>query len=129
MKTIIDLAIACAVTTWDQRTIDDDGYDEIMAALSDHDRGDGCLGIIVRQARADEPACSVDSVRAIVLEAEADAAADAEMSPEEYEGRILDSEAAERIADERRQLDDEDRAFSNDFCEAIARLAGNSTIA
>jgi hypothetical protein len=122
MKTIIDLAIACAVTTWDQRTIDEDGtvivatlpqqgdwdaleemlgrrwtddedrafsralrYDEIMAALSDHDRGDGCLGIIVRQALADEPACSVDSVRAIVLEAEADAAADAEMSPEEYE--------------------------------------------
>jgi hypothetical protein len=92
MKPIKDLAIECAVTTWDQRTDDEDRafsralrYDEIMAALSDHDRGDGCLGIIVRQALADEPACSVDSVRAIVLEAEADAAADAEMSPEEYE--------------------------------------------
>lgn len=48
---------------------------EILSALSAHDRGDGCLGIIVDQALADDPNCTVDDVRAIVLEAESDAPA------------------------------------------------------
>jgi hypothetical protein len=75
MKTIIDLAIACAVTTWDQRTIDEDGT-VVVATLPQQGDWDAL---------------------------------------EEMLGR--------------RWTDDEDRAFSNDFCDAIARLAGNSTIA
>jgi hypothetical protein len=46
---------------------------DLLAALSDHDRGDGCLGIIVRQALADDPGATVEDVRAIVLQAEEDA--------------------------------------------------------
>lgn len=47
---------------------------EILSALRSHDHGDGCLGIIVDQALADDPECTIDDVREIVEEAERDAA-------------------------------------------------------
>jgi hypothetical protein len=46
---------------------------DLLSALSAHDRGDGCLAIIVDRALAD-PAVTLDEIRAIVEEAEAEAA-------------------------------------------------------
>jgi hypothetical protein len=46
----------------------------LIAALSHFDRGDGCLGIIVRQAIKDNPSADADDIREICIEAEADAA-------------------------------------------------------
>lgn len=50
---------------------------EILAALTSHDHGDGCLGIIVDEALAENPAVTVAEVREIVLQAERDAADEA----------------------------------------------------
>lgn len=47
---------------------------EILSALRKHDHGDGCLGIIVDQALADDPDVTIDEVRAIVVQAERAAA-------------------------------------------------------
>lgn len=46
----------------------------ILAALSSHDHGDGCLGIIVDQALRDDPVATIAAVRQIVIDAEEDAA-------------------------------------------------------
>ena len=52
--------------------------DDLLAALASHDHGDGCLGIIVDEALAEDPTVTLAAVREIVLQAEADAAAERE---------------------------------------------------
>lgn len=55
---------------------------DLLAALASHDHGDGCLGIIVDEALAEDPTVTLAAVREIVLQAEADAAAERDEAPE-----------------------------------------------
>jgi alkylhydroperoxidase/carboxymuconolactone decarboxylase family protein YurZ len=52
----------------------------IIAALSSHDRGDGCLGVMVRAALRNDPNATIDEIRQGIIEAEADAAAEREVA-------------------------------------------------
>lgn len=51
-------------------------HSEILSALSQHDHGDGCLGIIIDYALQDNPDVTVEEVAEIVVQAEEDAAAE-----------------------------------------------------
>jgi hypothetical protein len=55
-----------------------DRRSEILAALSDHNHGDGCLGVIVDAALAADPNVSIDSVRSVCVSAEEDSALERE---------------------------------------------------
>lgn len=51
---------------------------DLVAELSAIDTGDGTLGIVIRQALADDPRATADNIREIWAEATADAAAERE---------------------------------------------------
>lgn len=61
-----------------QSVVTTDRVPELLAACSQYDRGDGCLGIIVRQALADDLNVSAEEVMSICREAEEDAARERE---------------------------------------------------
>jgi len=73
--TMDEAEAACRAWVAGESDVGPDRRGEILAALSAHDHGDGCLGIIVDQALADDHAVSTADVLAIVVEAEAEAEA------------------------------------------------------
>ena len=64
----------------DGPSVEADRASEIIAALSAYDRGDGCLGIMVRAALRTNPNATIDEIRDGIVEAEEDAALEREVA-------------------------------------------------